>query len=88
MRRRLASGQLFPQLLEGLGIGIVAVNVAEILQQFGERLLIDSAAIMGNAVTSSLPQLIQCPSGFRDANDRNIQWSFLIILWIAGNIFL
>ena len=90
----IAPGALQPanyQLLEGIKIGIVAVNVAEIPPTVaGERLHGFRQAILGNAMSlCSLPQLIGCPSGLRDADDLGtFRWSFSIILDRRENLLV
>ena len=56
-----------------VGVGVVAVDVAEAGGQRRERGLVDPAAVLGQAGPRALDELRERPPGLRDAHDRKIQ---------------
>src|SRR5262245_11464468 len=65
--------QLLAQALEGLRIGVVAVDVAQRADQAGERVRIEAAAVPLDTVPGARFQLIAGPAGLGDPDDRDVE---------------
>src|SRR4029450_11498174 len=68
----LGVAQGLAELLEGLGVGVVAVDVAQQPRQLGERLLVDLAVVL-EAVVGPPAQLFQVPTRPGHADDGHVQ---------------
>ena len=77
MRGRLRVAQLGAQAGVRLVVGVVAVDVVHQLAELLEGVLVHAAAVLGDAVAGALAQLLECPSGLGDADDRHIQRAVL-----------
>ncbi len=74
-------------MLEGRGIGIVAIHIAQHVHQLGEAFWIQ-AAVVFHAVFGALLQLIEIPAGLGYTDNRNISSPRLASVCRAGKIFL
>ena len=72
VQRPLGAAELAAQALEGGGVGVVAVDVAQERAQLVERAAIE-AAVMLEAVACARAQLLERPARLGDADDRHVQ---------------
>ena len=75
--------ELAPQLGEGLGVAVVAVDVAQQRHQLRERHVVDAVLGVGQAVAGPLLQLVERPAVQRHAHDGHLQLAVLRP-WPAG----
>ena len=69
--RAAGRAELLAQRREGGVVVVVAVDVAQQLQQLLEGRLVDAAAVLGEAVAGALAQLLERPARLGDADDRH-----------------
>src|SRR5271155_2026048 len=55
------------------GVLVLAVNVTQMLEQQGKRLLVDATAVSLDAVVGAGPELIQVPARLGYSNDRELK---------------
>ncbi len=68
-----APARAIAQLFESFGVLVIAVDVLEQADEFGEGGFVDSAAELLDAVAGAFAKLLESPAGFSDADDRNVQ---------------
>src|SRR5580692_2424669 len=71
MQRPLGPAEGLLQLREGLRIVVIAVDISQESQEL-IKLCGVGAAMLLDAVLGSVPQLLDCPAGLGDADDRHI----------------
>ena len=76
MERPRSASELRPELGEGRGVGVVAVDVAKQREELLERLLVHGAVVL-DAVASALLQLVEAPAGLGHPDHRNLEVSVL-----------
>ena len=70
MRRACSASERHAQLLECFRVLVIAVDVLQKLDQFGEGRRV-KAAVLREAVFGSVAKLIEGPSGFRYSDHRD-----------------
>ena len=76
VHRIARAAERFTQLLKSRGILIIAIDVLEQSDEFSEGSFVD-AAMLRQAVAHPIANLVDVPSGFRDADHRHVQGAVL-----------
>ncbi len=76
--RPRAAVERLPERLERRRVVVVAVDVAQQARQLGERVLVvDAAAVFGDAVAGAFPEVVDRPRRRRDADHRHVELALL-----------